>query len=437
MFSRFKKAITIAKAKIGNHSNNNQINQNCNVSNIFVGSSQQDVLNVLKDYKDYSRIQLLSQQFFDTAKQTHPLYPSYSAKFDPNLGRLVSTPETEEALKRYPKSAKGTAEFDYKKYPNMSKDETPWEYAYRTQTKLILKATSYQEYLGDEKDPFPTIEYQDGLLLGIEPPPFPPAVLAQVKCGDVSIPIMLRRVPCEQYKFLCFENQNPIASLDIRISIQQETNKTDITFTRKYDCDLGKQLLREKLICNLTQNRLIIEIDSSEFLNTAIDKKAFQTDFFKSAKIFVKVIEELLFIEEKLSCKFSSKLSTVNDEDYFLILLLSASLHKKWFVQHLSFDNSIRCSYQVLSDTVFKDRTDQEELIGNTPDFSFCILGVTFIADNYTVRLRKARLNNEKSVRKNIKRKKEDILLTFKPSHGNDSFEKYSLLENIKVIEED
>ena len=60
-----------------------------------------------------------------------------------------------------------------------------------------------------------------------------------------------------------------------------------------------------------------------------------------------------------------------------------------------------------------------------------------FYSDLKTGTFSKARLNNEKSVRKNIKRKKEDILLTFKPSHGNDSFEKYSLLENIKIIEED
>ena len=184
------------------------------------------------------------------------------------------------------------------------------------------------------------------------------------------------------------------------------------------------------------QNRLIIEIDSSEFLNTAVDQKAFQTDFFKSANIFVKVIEELLFIEEKLSCSFSSKLSTVDDLDYFCILLLSASLKNTWFLQHLLFDDSVRCSYQILSEDIFKERTEQEGLIGNIPDFHFCILGVNFKADNYTVRYQNARINNEASVKKNIRRKRNDILLTFKPAHGCDYLEKYSILKNVRVIKE-
>lgn len=434
MFNKLKKKIALSW--IGSHSNSNQVNINSPVTNNIIVSGTNETLNVLKQKKDYNAIQEYTRQFLEYAKQTHPLYPAYSAKVDSQLNQLVSTPETEEALKKYPKRSVSTLKLDYTKYPYMSKEETPWDYAYRTQTTVILEATAYKEYLGDIEDPFPIVKYQDGLVLGIEPIPFPPAVQAQVKSGDVSLPIMLKRVPCMEYKHLCLEGEAENASLLISITIQQDTNHTSITFTRKYDCDLKKQLLREKLFSNLINNRLIIEVESKELMNTTINRKAFRTDFFKSSEVFVEAIEKLLFIEEKISCRFSSKLSNVNEEEYNLIMLLSASLQNKWFLQFLTFDDRFRCSYQVLTEDVFKDRTEEQELIGTMPDYSFSILGVNFVADKYIVRLRKARLNNKMSVRKNIKRKRDNIMLTFKPSTGFKFFEKYSLIENVRIVPE-
>lgn len=77
------------------------------------------------------------------AKKTHPLFPTFSASVDSKLNKLVSTPEIEDAFKKYPKSFKGVFEIDYSKYPNINRNETPWEYAYRTQTPIDwqLKST--------------------------------------------------------------------------------------------------------------------------------------------------------------------------------------------------------------------------------------------------------------------------------------------------------
>ena len=356
---------------------------------------------------------------------------------DPQLEQLVSTPETKDALKKYPKNAKGTIELDFQKYPCMSKDETPWDYAYRTQTKVELKTTAYKEYLGDIEDPFPITHYQDGMMMVIEPPPFPPAIPSKLICGDAVIPIMLQRTPCLEYQRLCLKNVAEDSELGVIIDINTKTGKTDISLDRKYDAALYLQLNREKLICNLQTNDLVIKKDSTVIFHTKVVKESLKTEFFKMASSMIPVIENLLYIEECLNCKFICDISKIGQDDFYYITLIASSLRKKWYFQKLEFDNSLRCHYNNFPDNIDKEPDENAELTGSINNFSVSFLGVQLLIGHYILVYRKCKINNIKSVLKNIKRKKDNIMLTIKPIEGYECFERYSLAEDIKVIEKD
>lgn len=431
MFKQLKNKLALSK--IGNNSNNNQVNQNCNVNNFIVSSNQNDVLNVLSNTGNYDVIQQYTQQLLETVNKTHPLYPAYSATYDSNFKKLISTPETDDALAKYPKKAKGTLELDYKKYPNMSKDETPWEYAYRTQTKVVLKATNYKEYLGEIEDPFPIATYQDGMMIGIEPPPFPPAVSAILKSGNVSIPILLKRIPCSEYKHICFENVDKNSALHITINLNEETGKSNINISRNYNSDIGLQLSREKLIDNLVSNPFEIECNSVLMFHTDIEKSSLDTEFFHIASSIISIIEELLYIEKNLQCKFDNGINNLKPDDFHNIQLISSSIKNLWFGERMDFDNSLHCYYKNLPDDIDKQPTEINEFKSVAYDFSFSLLGVDFAVDKYISIYRKAKINNIKSVLKNIKRKKDSIMITFKPLDGYDYFERLSLFEGITI----
>ena len=191
-------------ASFAKNSSGNLAIQGNNIYNPVICSSNNELMKMLSNAKQYEAIQAIVKDFLSAAATAHPLQPHFTAKYSSELERLISAPETEEALKKYPKTVKGTYRIDYNQFPYMDRSETPWAYAYRTQTKVELETTSYKEYLGDQEDPFPVTTYSAGMITIIEPPPFPDAVEASISSGESSIPISFRRKPCMEYGQVVF-----------------------------------------------------------------------------------------------------------------------------------------------------------------------------------------------------------------------------------------
>lgn len=61
------------------------------------------MLSVLGKAEQYGAIQQHYSEYLSAVKQTHPLYPIFSASPSKTLDKLVSTPETEDAFKKFPK----------------------------------------------------------------------------------------------------------------------------------------------------------------------------------------------------------------------------------------------------------------------------------------------------------------------------------------------
>lgn len=124
----FEKIKGICKAKIGRNAYHNVVIQDSTLNNPVFCTGNTDLIRAMGQQKNYEFIQKNFADVLKASKESHPLYPLFSAAPDANLKRLVSTPETEDAFKRYPKRIKGTYQIDRKKYPDMDKSETPWEY---------------------------------------------------------------------------------------------------------------------------------------------------------------------------------------------------------------------------------------------------------------------------------------------------------------------
>ena len=92
-----------SKASIGQNSNHNTIVQNSEINNPIICSNNVEVIRTLGNIKAYDVIQQQMQDLMSVVKKSHPLYPVFSAKYDNQLDSLVSTPETADAFKRYPK----------------------------------------------------------------------------------------------------------------------------------------------------------------------------------------------------------------------------------------------------------------------------------------------------------------------------------------------
>ena len=196
--------ITKSNVTIGDNSDGNLVVQDSNVENLILCSNNGDMFKILSRIGRYDEIQKQVSELVSVIKTSHPLYPNFGATYRYDLNKLVSTPETEDALKLYPKYAKSLIRINYRDYPYMDKSELPWEYAYRTQEPVTVDAKSYKEYLGDNEDPFPVIEYEDGMQIVINPPEFPLPFEGTIESGDVSIPILIRRKPCKQFGRITF-----------------------------------------------------------------------------------------------------------------------------------------------------------------------------------------------------------------------------------------
>lgn len=424
------------KASIARKSNNNIIVQDSVINNPVICAGGSDMIKTLGELGRYDSVQQQVVDVLAAASRTHPLYPVFSAKPSKDLSRLVSTPETEDAFKQYPKRIKGTFLIDYKKYPKMDRSETPWEYAYRTQTTVELETTAYQEYLGDIEDPFPVTEYANGMITVIGAPKFPPAVEATIISGEISIPILLRRKPCMDYGKMIFGTISDDHGFDFSLTAYKDFEKTDFKITKAPGCDLFTQLQREKLIVEMSKTKhLKIMIGSSPLVDAMFKEDELAADMFKVAPYMVRYLESLVVIEKHLSCKFDLTIGDVFDDDYRTALILASSLEGKWHRIKTDFDEKIRCDYDHIPDDFVDDVEPKEEIVIEGKVLSISLQGQRFSADKYIIVYKDARLNNVASVIKNRKKKKKNILMTFRPAHGNDYFYKFCKFEGIHLLD--
>lgn len=122
MFNGLRNLLKTNKASIGRNSNNNSIVQDSEIKNLVLCSNSTDMIGTLGRLGAYDELQRYVHDALLAAKKAHPLYPLFSATYNKELDALVSTPETEDALKQYPRTIKGTFIKDNVKYPHMSKD---------------------------------------------------------------------------------------------------------------------------------------------------------------------------------------------------------------------------------------------------------------------------------------------------------------------------
>lgn len=310
----------------------------------------------------------------------------------------------------------------------------PWDYAYRTQTIVEMKTTSYQEYLGDNIDPFPALKYTDGMTMLISAPDFPPAKEAAICSGDISIPFLLRRKPWLEYSELCFGSVSNDCGLDINIVLHKDTEKISFSITKISGIELDIQLQREKLFEAMWQTKQFsLSIDGVKRKPHQIAEDELQKTMFSSAKHMVRYIECLLNIERILQCKFDPDIGNVSWDDYKVALILSDSLEQKWHRFKSAFDNDLRCDYNQLSNDLsdINYKTSGLAIIGNS--LHITLHGVIFAVEKFFTLYEGAQLNNIKSVIKNKQNRRKNILMTIRPEKGKEYFFKYCRFEGITI----
>lgn len=399
-------------------------------------NSTAELIEIMGNTQQYKNIQVQIKAALDAAKKTHPLYPTFSASHNAILDKLVSTPETKDAFELYPKTIKGTYKLDFRKYPDMDKSETPWDYAYRTQTNVELETTSYKEYLGDTEDPFPITEYSNGMITVISPPEFPPAVDAAIISGNVRIPLSLRRKPCQTYGQMIFGSVSDDNGLGIKITAYKDAKKTDFSLTKNFSCSLELQLQREKLVCEIKKTKkMSIVVGSAELLNATLTEEQLNCDLFLSAPYFVHFLEALIFIENHEGCHFDLN-HDISEEEYKAALILASSLRGEWYKTKTDFDDEIRCDCDRISDDALIEDGNPADIVIEGTSCSISLLGKSFSANKYFIVFQNARINNRESVIKNRKRRKKNIMITFRPAKGMDYFFKSYRFEDIRLLSE-
>lgn len=435
IFDVFKKPVSKNQVSIAKKSNGNLVVQDSKVDNLVVCNGTPEIIKAMGNVQQYDYIQEIISDCMSAAKQIHPLRPDFTVQYNNELNKLVSTPETGDALEKYPKKIKSTLLLDYKKYPYMDKSETPWEYAYRTQTKVELQTTAYQEYLGEYKDPFPNVAYADGMTTIIGAPDFPPAVNATIISGDISIPIQIRRKPCMEFGQMVFGTVSNECGFDIILTSHENSDKTDFKITTVVGCDLSTQLQREKLIESIKNTKKVcIKVGNSTLVDANFNTEDFSADIFVNAPRMVEYFENLQTIEKYTGCKFDLSAGDVYYSDFRTASILASSLKDMWHRIKTDFDDELRCDYDSIPTDIADDADSPTDKVAECKVINISLQGQNFSAEKYIVVYQNARINNINSVVKNCKKKKKSILMTFRPLKGNDFFYKYCKFEGIKVI---
>lgn len=426
------------KAHIGRKSSGNTIIQGSELHNPVFLSNTADLIRTFGDIGQYEAVEKLTIDTLSAVSRVHPLYPDFSAKPDSDMQRLISTPETEDAFQKYPKRIKGTYRLDYSKYPYMDKSETPWEYAYRTQTKVELQTTAYQEYLGDVVDPFPVTRYADGMITVIGAPEFPPAVEAIIASGEISLTTKLRRKPCMEYGKMIFGSTSEDCGFEFELVVYKDQERTDCTITKMPGCDLFTQLQRERLIVEMSKTKhLSVSVEQVPLMDVSFKENELSADMFRLAPYMVRYLESLMLIEERTNCRFDLTDDDILEDDYRTALILATSLDGKWTKEKSEFDNDVRCDYDHISDDLVGNSTDKSEIVIVGKELDISLQGQRFFADKYIIVYKDAKINNLASVQKNQKNRKKNILFTFKPIQGKEFFTSFIALKGFACFQMD
>lgn len=432
-----KNLFCLNKASVGRKSNGNAVIQNSEIYNPVFCSSGTDLLKTMGQLGRYDLIEQHAIDYLSNLEKTHPLYPTFSAKPNGIMRQLISTPETDDAFTKYPKNIKGTFLVDHKKYPHMDKAETPWEYAYRTQTKVELKTTAYKEYLGDMEDPFPLIRHTDGMRTIIAAPEFPPAIEATIESGTIAVPVEIRRKPSLEYGKIVFGTVSRKCGFDFTLTAYDNFKKTDINIEKNATCELKAQILREKLLDEIRKTKVLkIMVGSRQLFCGTINDDDITANIFTEAATMVKYLECLSVIEKYTSCKFDLSSGDVYEYDYRAALMLASSLEGKWFTTKQDFDDTIRCDYDCISNDIFSDVSPSSNISFEGNSAKLSIQGHHFSAEKIFIVFTDAKINNIASIIKSIKRKRKEILITFRPSEGKEYFYKSCKYEEIQHISE-
>lgn len=426
-----------SKATIGNNSNNNVILQNSNVTqnNTYMSSSA-EMVQLLGQTGQYDAIQQFASGFISSVSSIHPLYPDYSAKYDYDLSKLVSTPETSEALEKYPLKIKGTFEIDYDKYPHMDKSETPWEYTYRTQSQIELLTTSYQEYLGDMEDPFPKHTYSEGMVTVIKAPEFPEAQEAHLISGDINLPFLFRRKPCMEYGRKKFGNYSNNLGFDIDFIVDENPSNTSILIKKTHPADWETQLLRERLLCNIGfTKKLTVTIEGHTIIEAVLENSECQQVIFQAAPSICEYISNLITIEKHLHCSFDTTTNRILIEDINIARLIANSLEKEFTITKKTFDNEIRLDYDQIPEKVLQGVEQSHAFHMSIFGMKIKLQGIELSVGKYSIEYIDAKINNIKTVRKRVQNKHSDILMTVKPCAGKSHFIIREYMDEIRVLD--
>lgn len=433
MCRKFK---SLYKAHIGRKSNGNTIIQGSELRNPVFLNNTADFVRTLGDIRQYESVEKFAIDTLSAASRVHPLYPDFSAKPDSSMQRLVSTPETEDALQKYPRSIKGTCQLDYSKYPYMDKSETPWEYAYRTQTKVELQTTAYQEYLGNIVDPFPIIRYADGMITTIVPPAFPPAVDATIVSGEVNIPIKIRRKPCMEYGKMLFGTENPNQGFNFDLIAYKGLSKTDVKIKKVTGCALKVQLLREKLINEIRNTKnFSVYIGESALVTATFTDDNLSAEMFIVAPRMVEYLENLVTIETYTGCHFDLSIGDVTLDDFRTAYILASSLNGKWHCIKMNYDDDIRCEYKNIPEDITADAEDTFDKVIEGKVLSIALQGQRFSADQYIILYRGAQIDNIAEIARKRKHRKKNIPMVFRPAFGKEFFYKYCKFEGVHLVQ--
>lgn len=426
-----KKSEQINNEVVLKNSDNNNIFQGCNVT--INSGNIRDLISVLKDTGNYDAIQQIAKEMNDDLAKTHPLHPIFAAEYDNELEKLVSIPKAEDALEIYPKNIKGKFKLDYSKYPNMDENETLWDYAYRTQRVVELETTEYKEYLGDEEDPYPIISSDDIVTTVIKAPPFPDAIKVMLIAGKYSIPQTIRRVPCEEYGKVVIETIGSSNLIKMRIEIlASNKNRLNITFSRDATCTLRELLLVEQLLDSIEKTkRFVVKNDNTTYIDAKLNEEELKSDLIVNAKYRIDYIKKLLFIEEYFDISFEVENKKIEDNEIRCVQVLYTSLNNKYLRTKSGFADGIRLGYKDLSDEILEG-VNETGLFSIESNLEITLMGQSFVIGKYITSFKNVKINNVKSVLKNIKRKKKDILITLKPQHG-ETFEIYEKFKDITV----
>ena len=427
--------------RIGANSNDNTIIQNSNVNIFYNGDGNSALLENFANSNQYDAIQTMFKLDIEKYARMHPLYPYYTAKYDPFFNKLISKPENEEAIKKYPHSIKGNCHVDRSQCDNIHESENPFEYSYRTQKPLKVTLDSYNEFLGELEDPYPQVRLEDIVYSIISPPEFPPAVNAWVESGNVSIPISIRRCPCEEFGKYVFCNVSSSVGFNLELTYNKEnfddSGLADIKciIKKKYDVELKNNLNRELLFLEIAKTkRLTIRTQETNSIVFEYTEEQVQTSLYKNAPIFVNYFESLLYIESHTGCSFDHDFNSINTETIRHAFIIATSLKNCWTTEYKDFDNEVRCDYDsILSYSELFQSDNPLQLDCSLIDSIVTIQGILFHIEKALVVYNNVKINNVDSVRKSIKKKRKNILITMKPFNKGEKFKKETKYEGITI----